>query len=107
MPSYRTTPDGKDYRLVITVTDDGATCVIERAREGAWVPVQTWTTDATVRTAHLSDDSKSPSPRLIMAGRYPLMHGDPSVMAESSWRLSTLQGGPAWWPTPPAAVRKL
>lgn len=50
MPSYRTTPDGKDYRLVITVTDDGATCVIERAREGAWVPVQTWTTDATVRT---------------------------------------------------------
>ena len=48
MPSYRTTPDGKDYRLVITVTDDGATCVIERAREGAWVPVQTWTTDATV-----------------------------------------------------------
>ena len=53
MPSYRTTPDGKDYRLVITVTDDGATCVIERAREGAWVPVQTWTTDATVRTLSL------------------------------------------------------
>lgn len=50
MPTYRTTPDGKDYRLVITFTDDGATCVIERVREGEWIPVQTWTTDATVRT---------------------------------------------------------
>ena len=41
MPSYRTTPDGKDYRLVITVTDEVTTCVIERIREGTWVPVQT------------------------------------------------------------------
>ena len=32
MPSYRTTPDGKDYRLVITVTDEVTTCVIERIR---------------------------------------------------------------------------
>ena len=39
MPSYRTTPDGKDYRLVITVTDEVTTCVIERIREGTWVPV--------------------------------------------------------------------
>ena len=44
MPSYRTTPDGKDYRLVITVTDEVTTCVIERIREGTWVPVQTWNT---------------------------------------------------------------
>lgn len=50
MPSYRTTPDGKDYRLVITVTDEVTTCVIERIREGTWVPVQTWNTDVTART---------------------------------------------------------
>ena len=46
MPSYRTTPDGKDYRLVITVTDEVTTCVIERIREGTWVPVQTWNTES-------------------------------------------------------------
>ena len=52
MPSYRTTPDGKDYRLVITVTDEVTTCVIERIREGTWVPVQTWNTDVTAPVSY-------------------------------------------------------
>ena len=50
MPSYRTTLDGKDYRLVITFTDEDATCVIERTQERTWIPVQTWSIGVTART---------------------------------------------------------
>ena len=50
MPSYRTTLDGKYYRLVITFTDEDATCVIERTQERTWIPVQTWSIGVTART---------------------------------------------------------
>lgn len=85
MPSYRTTPDGKDYRLVITVTDEVTTCVIERIREGTWVPVQTWNTDVTART-------RAPERRLKIT----------ESAANHGWQVPA----DAWGPHPPQPNRR-
>ncbi len=101
MPSYRTTPDGKDYRLGHHGVRRAHHVSSNASERGRGYRPDLETPTSLPAPAHLSDASRSPSPPPITAGRVPADAWGPSATTRSSSDMPHRVGPRNWLCHPP------